>query len=125
LHVALAILRHVNIDEGDSISTRALSYLNTTLTSSYPPQSSTGEEATFKLLKGIHHTIISVHISLLEPTILAVQTGLAVWIEDKYVILSVELYNDLVSTPSFKNLLVAYSDFFYSLCLSTIRSSSV
>jgi hypothetical protein len=99
LHIALAMLRHLNLDEGDSIPTRAFSYLNTALIASYPPQLSTGD-VTSKLLKGIHHMIICIPDSLLEPIVLAVQRGLAVWIEDKGMILSAEQYNDLVSNPS-------------------------
>jgi hypothetical protein len=45
--------------------------------------------------------ITSVPLSLLESVVLAVQTALAVWIEDKCVCLSEEEYNDLVCDPSF------------------------
>jgi hypothetical protein len=100
MRVALAMLPHLNLDARESIPTRAFSYLNTTLTASYPPQSSIGN-ATSKLLKGIQHIIISMPVSLLEPIIFAVQTGLASWIEDKCMILSAEQYNNLVSNPSF------------------------
>jgi len=102
LRVALAMLPHLNLDDRDSISTRAFSYLNTTLTASYPPQSSI-DNATSKLLKGIHHIIITMPVPLLEPIVFAVQTGLAGWIEDKCMILSAEQYNDLVSNLSFRS----------------------
>jgi len=100
LRVALAILRHLNFDEGDSIPTKTLSYLSMTLTSSYPPQSCT-VDATYRLLKDIHHMIMSMPVSLLEPAIVTVQTGLAVWIEDKSMSLSAEQYNAHVSNCSF------------------------
>ena len=100
LRVALAILRHLNLHEGDSISTRTFSYLSTTLTAAYPPQSST-IDAAYRLLKDIHHVIISMPVSLLEQVVFAIQTGLAVWVEDKYMALSTEHYNDIVSNSSF------------------------
>lgn len=71
-----------------------------TLTSSYPPQSCT-VDATYKLLKDIHHMVMSMPVSLLEPVIFTVQTGLAVWIEDKSMSLSADQYNVLVRNVSF------------------------
>jgi hypothetical protein len=100
LRVALAILRHLNLDEGDSVPFKTLSYLSMTLTSSYPPQSCT-VDATYKLLKDIHHMVLSMPVSFLEPVISTVQTGLAVWIEDKSMSLSDEQYNVLVRNVSF------------------------
>jgi hypothetical protein len=102
LRVVLAMLPHLSLDDRDSIPNRAFSYLNTILTASYPPQSGIGN-ATSKLLKGIHHIITTMPVSLLEPIIFAVRTGLACWIEDKCMILSGEQYNDLVSNPSFRS----------------------
>jgi hypothetical protein len=100
LRVALAILRHINLDEGDLIPTKTFSYLSMTLASSYPPQSCT-VDATYKLLKDIHHMVMSISASFLEQVILSLQTGLAVWIEDKSMSLSAEQYNDLVRNFSF------------------------
>jgi hypothetical protein len=99
LGVALAILRRLNLNEGDSIPTRTLSYLNMTLTASYPPQPSTIDTAS-ELIKAFHRTIISVPVSLLEPVVFAVQAGLAVWLEDDCVSLSVDQYNGLVRNLS-------------------------
>jgi hypothetical protein len=99
LGVALAILRRFNLNEGDSIPTRMLSYLNMTLTASYPPQSSTIDTAS-ELIKVFHRMIISVPVSLLEPVVFAVQSGLGVWIEDNCVSLSVDQYNNLVRNLS-------------------------
>jgi hypothetical protein len=99
LAVALAILRRLNLNEGYSIPTRTLSFLNMTLTASYPPQPSTIDTAS-KLIKVFHRMIISVPVSLLESVVFAVQTGLAVWIEDNCVSLSVDQYNDLVRNLS-------------------------
>ena len=66
-----------------------------TLTASYPPQSSTIDTAS-ELINVFHRMIISVPVSLLEPVVLAVQSGLAIWIEDSCVSLSVDQYNNLV-----------------------------
>ena len=95
LGVALAILRRLNLNEGDLIPTRTLSYLNMALTASYPPQPSTIDAAS-ELIKVFHRMIISVPVSLLEPVVFAVQNGLVVWMEDNHVSLSVDQYNDLV-----------------------------
>lgn len=95
LGVALAILRRLKLDEGDLIPTKTLSFLNMTLTASYPPHPSTIDTAS-KFIKVFHRMIISVPVSLLEPFVFAVQTGLAVWMEDNCVTLSVDQYNDLV-----------------------------
>ena len=124
LRVALAMLRHLDLDDRDSIPTRVFSYLNTVLIASYPPESSLGN-ATSKLLKGIHNLILFMPVSLLEPIVFAVQTGLAGWIEDKCMILSAEQYNDLVSNPSFRSSSLLLNRFFRSLCLSMNRSSCV
>ena len=70
-----------------------------TLTASYPPQPSTVDTAS-ELIKAFHHMIISVPTSLLESVVFAVQAGLAVWIEDDSVSLSVDQYNDLVRNLS-------------------------
>jgi len=99
LGIALAILRRLNLNEGDSIPTRTLSYLNMTLTASYPPQPSTIDTAS-ELIKVFHRMIISIPVSLLEPVVFAVQAGLSVWIEDDCVSLSVDQYNDLVRNLS-------------------------
>ena len=99
LGVALAILRRLDLNEGDLIPTRTLSYLNTTLTASYPPQPSTIDTAS-ELIKVFHRMIISVPVSLLEPVVFAVHTGLAVWLEDNCISLSVDQYNDLVRNLS-------------------------
>jgi hypothetical protein len=99
LGIALAILRCLNLNEGDSIPARTLSYLNVTLTASYPPQSSTIDTAS-ELIKAFHRMIVSVPVSLFEPVVFALQTGLAVWIEDNCVSLSVDQYNDLVRNLS-------------------------
>ena len=99
LGVALAILRRLNLNEGDSIPTRTFSHLNMTLTASYPPQPSTIDTAS-ELIKVFHRLIISVPVSLLEPIVFAVQTGLAVWIEDSCLSLSEDHYNDLVRNLS-------------------------
>jgi len=95
LRVGLAILRHLNLDEGNSISTRTLSYLCMTFTTSYPPQSNTADAAS-ELIKAFHRMIITLPVSCLEPVIIAVQTGLALWIEDKSMSLSDKQFNDLV-----------------------------
>lgn len=95
LSIALAILRRLKLNEGDSIPTRTFSYLNMTLTASYPPQPSTIGTAS-ELVKAFHRMIVSVPASLLESIVFAVQTGFAVWIEDNRVSLSVNQYNDLV-----------------------------
>ena len=99
LGVALAILRRINLDDGDFIPTRALSYLSMTLTASYPPQPSTISVVS-ELIKVFHNIIASIPISLLEPVVFSVQTGLAVWIEDKCVSLSEDQYNNLVRNLS-------------------------
>ena len=99
LGVALATLRRLNLNEGDSAPTRTLSYLNMTLTATYPPQPSTIDTAS-ELIRVFHRMIISAPVSLLEPVVFAVQTGLAVWIEDDCLSLSVDLYNDLVRNLS-------------------------
>ena len=70
-----------------------------TLTASYPPQPSTIDTAS-ELIKVFHRMIISVHVSLLEPVVFTVQTGLAVWIEDNCVSLSADQYNNLVRNLS-------------------------
>ena len=99
LSVALAILRRLNLNEGDSIPTKTLSYINMILTASYPPQPSTIDTAS-ELINVFHRKIKSVPISLLESVIFTVQTGLAVWLEDNCVSLSVDQYNDLVRNLS-------------------------
>jgi hypothetical protein len=73
----------------------ALSYLNMTLVASYPPESSI-VDTVVQLIKVVHHIMVSTHISLLEPVIVAVQRGLALWIEDKSTSLPEEQYNELV-----------------------------
>lgn len=45
--------------------------------------------------------IMSIPVSSLEPVIFALQTGLAVWIEDELMSLSAEQYNVLVSNCLF------------------------
>jgi hypothetical protein len=99
LGVALAILRHLKLNEGDSIPTRTLSYLSTTLTASYPPQPSTADAA-LELINVFHRMVVCMPASLLEPVVFAVQTGLAVWIEDKCESLPEDQYNDLVRNLS-------------------------
>ncbi len=100
LGVALAILRRLNLTEGSSISNRTLSYFNMTLTASYPPQPSTIDTAS-KLIKVFHREIISMPVSLLEPVVFAMQTGLAIWLEDDCVSLSLDQYNGIVRNFSF------------------------
>lgn len=100
LRVALIILRHLNLVEGDSLPAKTFSYLCMTLTSAYPPQPCV-VDATCRLLKDIRHMIMSIPVSSLEPVIFALQTGMAVWIEDKLMSLSAEQYNVLVSNCSF------------------------
>jgi hypothetical protein len=124
LGVALAILRRLNLNEGDSIPTRTLSYLNMTLTASYPPQPSTIDTA-FELIKAFHRTIISIPVSLLQPVVFAVQTGLTVWIEDNCVSLSVDQYNDLVRNLSSSPPTSHSVYFFRRSCPSMIHSSHV
>ncbi len=123
LGIALAILRRLNLNEGDSIPTRTLSYLNMTLTASYPPQPSTIDTAS-ELIKVFHRMIISIPVSLLEPVVFAVQAGLSVWIEDDCVSLSVDQYNDLVRNLSrLPDFHLVYFFFFRSSCPSMIHSS--
>jgi hypothetical protein len=127
LGVALAILRHFNLNEGDSIPSIALSYFSTTLAASYPPQPGTIDAAS-ELIKLFHRMVISMPVSLLEPVVFAVQTGLSVWIEDKCVSLTVDLYNDLVrnlsSSPPFLPLSLPYSQLMalYDLLLTRLQS---
>lgn len=66
-----------------------------TLTAAYPPQPSTVHTAS-ELIKVFHRIIISMPVSLLEPVVFAVQTGLAAWIEDTCMSLSEDQYNELV-----------------------------
>jgi hypothetical protein len=124
LRIAIAILRHLDFHEGDSIPARTFSFLSATLVASYPPQSSTSD-AVSVLIKALHHMIMSVPVSLLESIIFAIQTGLAVWIEDKRFTLQGEAYNDIVR--DFLFLLSPYSllRLLCSSCLSTNRSFSV
>src|SRR6266702_284464 len=114
LRVAIAILEHLDLHEGDSIPPRTFSFLSATLVAAYPPQSSTSD-AVSALIKALHHMIMSTHVSLLESSISAIQTGLAVWIEDKRFSLQGEAYNDIVR--DFLFLLSPYS------LLSLLRSS--
>ncbi|SRR6266404_398521 len=123
-HIAIAILKHLHLHEGDSIPTRTFSFLSTVLVASYPPHSSTSDTVS-ALIRAFRSMIISTPVSLFEPTILAIQTGLAVWIEDKNFSLQSDVYNDLVrnflSYSSPQSLLGALR----SLCLSTNHSFSV
>lgn len=96
LRIAIAFLKHLDLRERDSIPARTFSFLNATLVASYPPRLSTSD-AILTLLKAFHHMIMSTPVSLLESVIFAIQTGLAVWIEDKRFSLQDEAYNDLVS----------------------------
>ncbi|KAH9080203.1 hypothetical protein EDB83DRAFT_2337759 [Lactarius deliciosus] len=82
LRIAIVILRYLDLREGDSIPVRTFSFLSATLVASYPPQSSTSD-AISALIKAFQHMIMSTPVSLLEPIVLEIQTGLAVWIEDK------------------------------------------
>ncbi|KAI9508331.1 hypothetical protein F5148DRAFT_1197378 [Russula earlei] len=115
LRIARAILRHLNLDKVDSFSKETLSYLHMTVTVSYPPQPSM-VDAAGEFMMVFHHAIITMPVSLLEPVVLAVQTGLAVWIEDKEMSLSEEQYNDLVM-PLYDSLLIRLQ----SLPLSVTR----
>ena len=110
LRITLVIFRHLNLDEGDPIPARALTYLSMALTDSYPSETST-VDAVVKLIKVVHHMMASAPISLLESVIFAVQRGLALWIEDKSVSLLEDQYNELV-----RDLLVSPS---YGLAQST------
>ncbi|KAF8258476.1 hypothetical protein EI94DRAFT_1130416 [Lactarius quietus] len=103
LRIAIAILRHFDFPEKDSIPARTFSFLNATFVASYPPQSSTSD-AVSTLIKSFHHMIMSTPIALLESVILAIQTGLAVWIEDNCFSLQGEAYNDLLM-PLYESLL--------------------
>ena len=96
LRFAIALLKHLDLRERDSIPPRTFSFLNATLVASYPPQSSTSD-AVSALFKAFQHMIMSTPVSLLESVIFATQTGLAVWIEDNRFALQGEAYNDLVS----------------------------
>jgi hypothetical protein len=96
LRIAIAFLKHLDLRERDSIPARTFSFFNITLVASYPPQSSTSG-AVSALLKAFRHMIMSTPVSLLQSVIFAIQTGLAVWIEDKRFSLQGEAYNDLVS----------------------------
>ena len=102
LGIALALLRLLNFNEGDPVPTRALSYLNMTLTAAYPPQPNIVHIAS-EVIKVFHGIIISMPVALLEPVVFAVQTGLAVWIEDTCMSLSEDQYNDLVRDLSFSS----------------------
>ncbi|KAH9977578.1 hypothetical protein BJV74DRAFT_860296 [Russula compacta] len=104
LRLALTILRLLNHNEGDIVSSRTLSYLSITLNASYPPQSSTIDSA-FKLIKALRQMITSTPVSSLESVIFAIQAGLAVWIEDRCASLSAEQYNDLLM-PLYDSLLI-------------------
>ena len=95
LSIAVAILKHLDFQEGDSILARTFSFFRATLVASYPPQSSTSD-AVSALIKALRHMIMSTPVSLLESIIFAIQTGLAVWIEDKCLSLHDEGYNDIV-----------------------------
>ncbi|KAH8994356.1 hypothetical protein EDB86DRAFT_3078209 [Lactarius hatsudake] len=103
LRIAIAILKYLDLREGDSTPTRMLAFLNATLVASYPPQSSTGD-AVSALIRAIQHMIMSTPVSLLEPIVLAIQTGLAVWIEDQRFSLPGEAYNDILM-PLYESLL--------------------
>ncbi|KAH9060463.1 hypothetical protein EDB87DRAFT_1616076 [Lactarius vividus] len=103
LRIAIAILRYLELRDGDSIPVRTFSFLSATLVASYPPQSNTSD-AIFALIKAIQHMIISSPVSLLEPITLIIQTGLAVWIEDRRFSLQGEAYNDLFM-PLYESLL--------------------
>ncbi|KAH9168458.1 hypothetical protein EDB89DRAFT_1583918 [Lactarius sanguifluus] len=103
LRIAIAILRYLDLREGDSIPVRAFSFLSATLVASYPPQSSTSD-AISALIKAFQHMIMSAPVSLLESIVLAIQTGLAVWIEDKRFSLPGEAYNDILM-PLYESLL--------------------
>lgn len=111
LGVALAIIRRLNLDAGNPISPRTLSYLNMTLTASYPPQPAT-MDAVSELIKAFRRMIISMPVSLLEPVIFTVQSGLAVWLEDNRVALSTDQYNDLVRNLSYSRPYLPLSPFF-------------
>ncbi|KAI9443507.1 hypothetical protein H4582DRAFT_1201132 [Lactarius indigo] len=103
LRIAISILKYLDLREGDSIPARTLAFLKATLVASYPPQSSTSD-AVSALIKAIQHMIMSIPISLLKPIILAIQTGLAVWIEDQRFSLPGEAYNDILM-PLYESLL--------------------
>jgi hypothetical protein len=79
LRIATASLKHRHLCGRDSIPSQTFSFLNATLVGSYPPPS----DAISALLSAFHHMIMSTPVSLLESVIFAIQTGLAVWIEDK------------------------------------------
>ena len=125
LRFAIALLKHLDLRERDSIPPRTFSFLNATLVASYPPQSSTSD-AVSALLKVFQHMIMSTPVLLLESVIFATQTGLAVWIEDNRFSLQGEAYNDLVSDFDipFLSLFLLLS-LLRSSCLSTNRSFSV
>lgn len=118
LRIAIALLRHLDLHEGDSIPVRTFSFLSASLVASYPPQISTSE-AISALMKTLHNMIMSAPVSLLESIIFAIQTGLAVWIEDKRFSLQGEAYNDLVRNIRF--LLSLYSLLSYSAAHASLR----
>ncbi|KAH9007748.1 hypothetical protein EDB84DRAFT_1600427 [Lactarius hengduanensis] len=103
LRVAMAILRYLDLHEGDMISARTLSFLSATLVASYPPQLSTSDTVS-TFIKAFQHMIMSTPVSLLESIVLAIQTGLVVWIEDKHFSLPDESYNDIL-VPLYESLL--------------------
>jgi hypothetical protein len=124
LRIAIAFLKNLHLRERDSIPARTFSFLNATLVSSYPPQSSTSD-AVSALLKAFHPIIMSTPVSLLKSVICAIQTGLAVWIEDERFSLQGEAYNDLVSDFLFPLSPYSLLSLLPSSCLSTNRSFSV
>ena len=124
LRIAIAILRHLDLHEGDTLPAQTFSFLSATLAASYPPQSSTSD-AVSALIKALHYMIMSIPVSLLESIVFTIQTGLAVWIEDKRFSLQGEAYNDTVCDFIF--ILSPYSllSLLRSSCLSTNCSFSV
>ncbi len=69
-------------------------------------------DAVSELIKAFRRMIISMPVSLLEPVIFAVQSGLAVWLEDNRVALSTDQYNDLVRNLSYSRPYLPLSPFF-------------
>ena len=123
LRIAIAFLKHLDLRERDSIPARTFSFLNATLVASYPPQSSTSDMVS-TFIKACHRMIMTTPVSLLQSIIFAIQTGLAVWIEDRRVSLQDDAYNDLVCDFFFFGLSPDLASS-RSLCLSTNLSFSV
>ncbi|TFY80916.1 hypothetical protein EWM64_g3095 [Hericium alpestre] len=109
LKLAIALIRHMDLERATVLPAITLSFIDNVLVSSYSESESTSRQVTLDLFSIAHNQVIVAPDLLLISLLNSLEMSLILWFKDEHHVISEDEYNSMI-IPLYRTILVRLED---------------